>query len=335
MNGVAHSSAKLPLAVGDPVVKPNHHAMNLSVSSAVTNALPVLAESAPAIDLREVQSDLEAVARDALEARDSGISLLQAVVSPDFPHLQEFHSGIRDALFLEIPPELDPWVHAVTGGEGESGVALSGLQRMIVDFAQGEQGSDDPQLQAMQQVLAELLVFEALRLQLLVMALGGEYEQLGGEESDIDAIAWVEVQTLLHEPELRDPAIRPLQVLRATASVSLARDAALRAEELRQAGPDLRDEVRMRARLRAALRELRLPEAVLLENALANLLGSERHELGDLQAARPIALEGLSRQAMDQRVSRGRRALTRPKHKWPRRRRPALFDLLSAANDTV
>ena len=310
--------------------------MNLSVSSAVTNALPILAESAPSIDLREVQSDLEAVARDALEARKRGISLLDAVVCPDFPDLKAFHSGIRDALFLEIPPELDPWVLSVTDGGKDNGVALSGLQRMIVDFAQGEQGSDDPQLQAMQQILAELLVFEALRLQLLVMALGkGEYEQLGGEESDIDAIAWAEVQALLHEPELRDPAIRPLQVLRATASVSLARDAALRAEELRRAGPDLRDEVRMRARLRAALRELRLPEAVLLENALANLLGSERHELGDLQNARPLALEGLSRQAMDQRVSRGRRALTRPKHKWPRRRRPALFDLLSTANDRI
>ncbi|HGG56219.1 MAG TPA: hypothetical protein ENK31_00295 [Nannocystis exedens] len=310
--------------------------MNLSVSSAVTNALPILAESAPSIDLREVQSDLEAVARDALEARERGISLLDAVVCPDFPDLKAFHSGIRDALFLEIPPELDPWVHSVTDGGKDNGVALSGLQRMIVDFAQGEQGSDDPQLQAMQQILAELLVFEALRLQLLVMALGnGEYEQLGGEESDIDAIAWAEVQALLHEPELRDPAIRPLQVLRATASVSLARDAALRAEELRRAGPDLRDEVRMRARLRAALRELRLPEAVLLENALANLLGSERHELGDLQNARPLALEGLSRQAMDQRVSRGRRALTRPKNKWPRRRRPALFDLLSTANDRI
>ncbi|MCA9662945.1 MAG: hypothetical protein KC486_31685, partial [Myxococcales bacterium] len=114
----------------------------------------------------------------------------------------------------------------------------------------------------------------------------------------------------------------------ATASVSLARDAAERAEALRKASPDLRDEVRMRARLRAALRELRLPESVLLENALANLLGHERRELTDLQAERPLALEGLSRQAMDQRVSRGRRALTRAKQQWPRRRRPALFDLL-------
>ncbi|MCA9636519.1 MAG: hypothetical protein KC420_10880, partial [Myxococcales bacterium] len=103
-------------------------------------------------------------------------------------------------------------------------------------------------------------------------------------------------------------------------------------EALRLAGPDLRDEVRMRARLRAALRELRLAESVLLENALASLLGGERRELTDLQAERPPALDGLSRQAMDQRVSRGRRALTRAKQGWPQRRRPALFDLLRRPN---
>lgn len=310
--------------------------MSLSVSSAVTDALPILAESAPAIDLREVQSDLEAVARDALLARSRGLRLIDAVTDPDYPNLVTFHSGIRDALFLEIPREYDPWVSAVTGGGDESSVALSGLQRMIVGYAQAETGSDDTEVQAMQQVLAELLVFEALRLQLLVLALGSEdYEQLGGEESDIDAIAWAEVEALLHAPELRDPSIRPLHILRATASVSLARDAAERAEELRQASPDLRDEVRMRARLRAALRELRLPEAVLLENALSTLLGGERRELHELQAQRPLALEGLSRQAMDQRVSRGRRALTRAKNKWPRRRRPALFDLLRPAQDSA
>jgi len=310
--------------------------MSLSVSSAVTAALPILAESAPAIDLREVQSDLEAVARDALAARARGVRLLDAVTDPEFPNLMTFHSGIRDALFLEIPSEFDPWVSSVTGGANDDGAALARLQSMVVDFAQGERGDENAEVQAMQQVLAELLVFEALRLQLLVLALGSEdYEELGGEESDIDVIAWGEVEALLHEPHLRAPAIRPLHVLRATASVSLARDAAQRAEELRRASPDLRDEVRMRARLRAALRELRLPEAVLLENALATLLGNERRELSDLQAERPLALEGLSRQAMDQRVSRGRRALTRTKQKWPRRRRPALFDLLRSTADTA
>ncbi|HEY8376879.1 MAG TPA: hypothetical protein VIK91_10345, partial [Nannocystis sp.] len=131
--------------------------------------------------------------------------------------------------------------------------------------------------------------------------------------------------------ELADPDVRPITVLLAAASVSLARDARSRAEELRVTGEDTREELRMRARLRAALRELRLPEAVLLENALAALLGEERRELSELQAARPVALDGMSRQAMDQRVSRGRRALAHPRASWPRRRRPALFDLLQRA----
>jgi hypothetical protein len=86
----------------------------------------------------------------------------------------------------------------------------------------------------------------------------------------------------------------------------------------------------MRARLRNALRELRLAESVLLENALSAMLGEDRQELAELQASRPLALEGLSRQAMDQRVSRGRKALVRPRKDWPRRRKPAIFDLLRA-----
>jgi hypothetical protein len=200
---------------------------------------------------------------------------------------------------------------------------------MLFDFARG---SDDDRRSALQAALAELLVFEAIRLRLFVTAFRGEeFEVVGGEESDIDAIAYAEVATLLHHPDLADPEVRPLTVLLASASVSLARDAQSRAEELRDTGEDTREELRMRARLRAALRELRLPEAVLLENALAALLGEERRELADLQAERPLALDGMTRQAMDQRVSRGRRALAHPRSTWPRRRRPALFDLLQRA----
>jgi hypothetical protein len=89
----------------------------------------------------------------------------------------------------------------------------------------------------------------------------------------------------------------------------------------------------MRARLRAALRELRLPEAVLLENALSALLGGDRRELVDLQAERPVALDGMTRQAMDQRslaaaAASPIRAPPPVPRRWPRRRRPALFDLL-------
>ncbi|MEZ4452324.1 MAG: hypothetical protein R3B09_22850 [Nannocystaceae bacterium] len=308
--------------------------MNLPVSTALTQSLPALVDSGagPTIDVGEVQSDLEAVAREALEARRRGLPLIDAFEHPDFPELRVFHSGLRDALFLEIPRELEPWVKAVTdAGSAAESAPLGQLQRMLVDVAQGARGSDDPEVAELQAALAELLVFEALRLQLLILALGtDEFELLGGEESDVDAVAWAEVEAMLHQPFLRDPEIRPLHVLRAGASVALARESAERAEALRLTTDEYRDEVHMRARLRAALRELRLPEAVLLENALASLLGGDRRELLDLQAERPVALDGLSRQAMDQRVSRGRRALTRARQSWPQRRRPALFDLLRA-----
>jgi len=104
-------------------------------------------------------------------------------------------------------------------------------------------------------------------------------------------------------------------------------DAMERALELEQGSSDTVDELRMQARLRAALRELRLPESRLLENALSNLLGSTRHELPELQRRHPLALGELTRQAMDQRVSRSRRALTRDSANWPARKAPALFDL--------
>ncbi|MCY1062502.1 hypothetical protein [Nannocystis sp. SCPEA4] len=300
----------------------------MNVAAAVTHLLPLPAGGAVAapLDVGELQSELDILADEALRARRQGLSLLAAVRDPRFPALQNFHQGLRDALFLEIPEELEPWARLAANGAGNPP-----LQHTLVDFARGGEDADD-RLGALQAALAELLVFEAIRLRLFVTAFRGEeFEVVGGEESDVDAIAYREVATLLHRPELADPDVRPLTVLLAAASVSLARDAQSRAEELRDTGEDTREELRMRARLRAALRELRLPEAVLLENALAALLGEERRELADLQAERPVALDGMTRQAMDQRVSRGRRALAHPRAAWPRRRRPALFDLLQRA----
>ncbi|MCA9689083.1 MAG: hypothetical protein KC636_05695 [Myxococcales bacterium] len=301
------------------------------ISSSLTQSLPLpLAEAAtPQIDLRELQTELDELAHEVHRAQSLGIPLPKAVRSPEFPELALFHQGLRDALFLEIPSEIEGFVHSLQGGTA-SGAALGKLQRTLVDLAQGEdEGDEDEHRVELRMALAEFLVFEAIRLRLLITTLSSEdFEQVGGEEEDIDAIAWSEVQALLYEPVLDDPEIRPFEVMHASASVAIARDAAFRANLLREAGEDFREELRMRARLRGALRELRLPEAVLLENALASLLGDERKELTELQADRPVALDGLSRQAMDQRVSRGRRALSSPDRRWPRRRRPSLFDLL-------
>jgi hypothetical protein len=300
------------------------------------------------VDLGEIQDELEQVAIEALDARMRGVSLDDAVHDPRFAHLVEFHEGLRDALLVEIPRELQPWIAAIGGESVERALTtkprkaelqtsaetiaarLSNLQTDLFAQAFGADpanaGDGPEQLRA---ALSELLLFEAVRLQLLVtMWSSTDFESLGGDEQAIDTIAWAEVEALLLEPALAEDDVRPLPVMVAAGSVALARDAADRAEALRLVAEDHRETLRMRARLRAALRELRLTEAVLLENALAGLLGEERVELLDLQASRPLALDGLTRQAMDQRVSRGRRALTQGPDKWPSRRRPALFDLL-------
>ena len=242
--------------------------------------------------------------------------------------MRQFHQDLRDALFVEIPASLRPWVESLQ--DGGASVSADALGDVLTKLARSDREATTRASNAdLQRALAQLLIYQSVRLRLLVAAWQNEeFERLGGEEADVDAIAWEEVGAIMGDPALDDASVRPLQVMFAAASVSLARDAADRVGALRRTGDDLREQLGMRARLRAALRELRLPESVLLENALATLLGEERVELHQLQTERRVALEGLTRQAMDQRVSRSRRALTRSNHEWPRRRHPALFDLL-------
>lgn len=303
-------------------------AMAASVADAVSHALPVpVDEQAPARlgDGQQLREELERVALEALSAAEAGIPLNEAVRHEGYPALRQFHQDLRDSMFLEIPKDLRPWVDRLQQSPGRT----EQLGQTLTRIAMAHDEAERPAHADLQRALAEVLVFESVRLRLLVAAWQSEeFERLGGEEDDVDDIAFEEVSALLAEPILTVEGVRPLQVMYASASVALARDAADRADELVRAGGDLREELSMRAKLRAALRELRLTESVLLENALSTLLGSERVELQDLQEQRPVALEGLSRQAMDQRVSRGRRALTRPRQSWPRRRTPALFDLL-------
>lgn len=333
--------------------------MDPSITSTVVRALPNTSEAEPGaepgsgVDLPQLRDELEQVAIEALDARMRGVRPDVAVRDSRFPNLVGFHTGLRDALLVEIPRDLQAWVAAIGGSEvgeqfggskpkssraaaeleAQSEVVNGQLANLHQDLfarafgADPANAGDGPaQLQA---ALAELLLFESVRLQLLVTIWSStEFESLGGDEEAIDAIAWAEVEAMLLEPELTEGDVRPLPVMVAASNIALARDASERAEALRMVNEDQRETLRMRARLRSALRELRLPESVLLENALAGLLGEDRVELMELQQSRPVALDGLSRQAMDQRVSRGRRALTDGPESWPSRRRPALFDLL-------
>ncbi len=310
-----------------------------SVAAAVSEALPVPA-SDRGVDLQSLQLELDEVAREAAAARDAGIPLDRAVRDRAYPALSRFHGDLKDALFVELEGDVEHWFTGLRDGSSNAGASVGrfadGLTRVAVGqgFREGSDPANDltDEPRELSRALAELLVFESVRLRLCVAAWSSEdFERTGGDDDDIDAIAWAEVAALLGDPELQGAigsGVRPLQVMFAASFVSLLRDANERIGELRRTSDDVHEHLGTRARLRGALRELRLPEAVLLENALSNLLGEQRVELGELQEQHPLALAGLSRQAMDQRVSRGRKALGSGPDGWPRRRRPALFDLL-------
>ena len=101
--------------------------MDSSITSTVVRALPTREGAGPGIgvDLAELQDELEQVAIEALDARMRGVNLGRAVHDERFPHLIEFHEGLRDALLVEIPKELQPWIAAIGGAASVSRLATS------------------------------------------------------------------------------------------------------------------------------------------------------------------------------------------------------------------
>lgn len=288
-------------------------------------------------NLDGLRAELAPVIEEASDARAQGIGF-DAAVQDDarWPALSEFHRGLKDALFYELPQDLLQWVESIRAGRD---LASAGdWMGTLVERAKARSLATREEAQEVDRdtAAAEFLLFETVRLRLLLLAWSSEdYESLGGDEATIDAIAWHEVDAVLSQASARAEVedVRLEQVMMASASVMLNADAMERALELEHGTSDTVGELRMQARLRAALRELRLPESRLLENALSNLLGSTRHELPELQRRHPLALGELTRQAMDQRVSRSRKALTRDPAKWPARKAPALFDLFRESVD--
>lgn len=289
------------------------------------------------IDGDAMRHEFEALAKEAMQARQDEVPLHQAVQQQEtFPHLAQFHGTLKDALFVELPESIQDWVAQLLPDANQDPNEAQGpnpMEQAMVQRAVAGREAPAASQEALHGALAEVLLFESVRLRLLIGVWSDtEYESFGGDAPEIDAIAAAEVDTLLDHPDITDPQLRPTLVMLASASLRIHRNHAQRADALRNAGDEERETMRMQARLRAALRELRLQESVLLHNALASLLGEERVELAQLQQAHPLALSGMSRQAMDQRVSRSRRALAGAKEKWPRRKAPSLFDLLRRAD---
>ncbi|MCA9712511.1 MAG: hypothetical protein KDK70_42170, partial [Myxococcales bacterium] len=141
--------------------------MSSLISDAVSNALPVPMDR-DGVDRAALLAELEQVARQARQALDEGIPLCDAVLDPRFDALVSFHQDLRDSLFVELPRELRGWVEQSVADAGPHGELALGFVDALTELAREAGPANDPAA-PLQRALAELLVFEGLRLRLLLM----------------------------------------------------------------------------------------------------------------------------------------------------------------------
>lgn len=110
---------------------------------------------------KSIEAELERIALDAHAANRRGAPLSDAVVDfANYPHLARVHAFVDDILTLNLPAEVVDWVESLLSMPEPP--SWEGMRTALVSVA----GDDrHPRLQA----LAQFALFEAVRLNLVVM----------------------------------------------------------------------------------------------------------------------------------------------------------------------
>jgi hypothetical protein len=274
--------------------------------------------------LAQLGTRLARLAVEALDAEAQGRRLSDAVADEhNFPALHRLHLGVRDLLTMSLPAPLIGWARQVLAAP-ESPVTAdlqAGLAALAADAAAV------PAARA----LARLLLYEAVRVHLIVAEhlSGSSIAAVGAAPADVDAIAEAEVDRWVAARISED--VRPLNVLVAAGLLALERHVDDLKDVLARLSGDMNDAFQLRAALELRLREMEAADAVLVRNAFAPALDEQRLEVERLAAEHPLLLGERRRDALDQQVSRLRRRMAAGD--WPRRRGPALIDLLAEQDD--
>jgi hypothetical protein len=276
--------------------------------------------------LDEMYAQLLRVGLDAFHARQSGIPFHAAANDGEnYPHLRRFHLAATDMLQLPLPSELVPWFERFMRSPVPPVAAE--LQNLIARSAV------DASAAPVERAFLQFLLYQGARLNLVVAAWRNDHEfaSAGARMADVDRIAHDELEWLLANAAKLGPEDRPLHVLVALGMERLNRHVAELLRELRAIMDDVTEAQKLRAvfeaKVEAYIRDMNLTDAVLIRNRVAPELGEQRVPVEVLQAEHPLALEGMSRAAMDQRVKRLVDHLGETRG-LPARRAPALIDLI-------
>jgi hypothetical protein len=274
----------------------------------------------------EMYAQLLRVGLDAFHARQAGISFhVAASDAENYPFLRRFHLAATDLLQRPIPAEFVPWFERLMRSPVPP--VAGELQNLLARFA------IDASTPPIERAVLQFLLYQGARLNLVVAAWHNEREvaSSGLRMSDVDRIAHTEFEWLLANATKLGPEDRPLHVLVGLGIEHLNRHVTVLLRELRAIVNDVTEAQKLRAvfeaRVEAYLRDMNLTDAVLIRNRFAPVLGEQRLPLEILQAEHPLALAGMSRTAMDQRVKRLVDHLSETRG-LPPRRDVALIDII-------
>jgi hypothetical protein len=275
--------------------------------------------------LEHIEVELQRIALDARVANTQGTRLVEAVSDfENYPHLARCHTAIDDILTMSLPPELEAWArNLVSAPEPPS---FEGVRCALLSAAADSSN-------ATRQALARLALFEGVRLNLVLMARWNPSETfgVGMELKNLDEIAEDIVDRWLSEGPAIPANTRPFHILVAAALERLAERSAEMRTFLWSMQKDFVEAQAIRGHIEATLAQMDAVDALLIRNHLAPAFDEQKLTVEHLQKRHVMALGGMSRDALDQRVHRARQKGAASL----RRRRVALIDLLRGGQEAT
>lgn len=244
--------------------------------------------------LEELAGHVAVLASEVAAAEEAGVSFADAVRrDAEFPMMARVHAGAIDLLQLELRADERQAVEAAVAHAATPGLDEA-RRRWFLAAADGG---------ALEAPLMRFLLFQAVRLNVWVATWAdGAVLEASGTLRDLDEAAERDLRDRLAMIDMRDPAVRPLQVLVAealqrTELLWQARRAELAAATRTQ--HELFEAVRAAA---AVARELGAGDAALVRNEIAGVVDGEQLGSRELAERSPLALP--SQNGTDQRRRR-------------------------------
>lgn len=272
--------------------------------------------------LQQLQIELLRISLDLQSAKANGQSISEAVVDFErYPKLSQVHAAFDDALRWAMPPKVIEWARRALNSPAPAVVDV--IRTKLIEMA-----TEGPT--AIHRGLCEWLLFEAVRLNLLVVYHSNAESMVehGISSSDMSERAEDSVNQWLATASVSSKGTRPFHVLVAGALLSLTRYV----EEVRTALTGVRNDYRLQAikhaRFERLMDELDPTDAMLIRNDCAPDLGEPQFSVELLLKRRPHLSQGRTRNALDQRNRRIKKKIKAGDIAGAKRKQPAIISLL-------